>query len=360
MVHHEVLVTAVIPAYNVEATIDTTLDSVRNQTHRNLEIVVVIDGATDATESVVRRHAEQDDRIAVVVTPNHGLCAARNTGARAGRGEFIAPIDGDDVWHPEKIRKQLLEFAMGGDDIGMVYTLFRRIDQWDFLIRDGAFTCWSGEIFDASLLYNCVGNGSSIMLRRKAFEQAGGYSMALNRRGCEDYLLQLLISHDWTVGVVPEYLTGYRFDQGSMSRDHTRMALARLKMLDIIGAKDLDVSNRVMTIARSYATTELAIAYIRAGNISASISAFATAARINARATATYIPYRLRDFAFRFIRNAGVRLSSQKPPKFNDLNPEKRFGITYHPQRSRTMLSLLRDTPSSNGPGCHKPRPNTD
>lgn len=348
MLDSKSLVTVVVPAYNVEATIDTTLISARNQTHRALEIVVVIDGATDGTEAVVRRQAEQDNRIKVIATANQGLCAARNTGAREGTGDFIAPLDGDDIWHPEKIEKQLLEFGAGGESLGLVYTLFRRIDVSDCLIRDGAFTCWSGEIFNASLLYNCMGNGSSIMMKRSAFEQAGGYSMELNRWGCEDYLLQLLISHDWTVGVVREYLTGYRFDRRSMSRNYPRMALARLKMLDIVTERRLNVSEHVMKIARSYATTELAIAYVSAGNISGSKSAFAAAARINTRATLSYIPYRLRDIAYRFIRNASVYMHLQKRPKFCDINPQERIGLAYLPLRSRTMRRLLANRPTAN------------
>ncbi|WP_187428578.1 hypothetical protein ROLI_043020 [Roseobacter fucihabitans] len=340
----EVLVTVVIPAYNAAATIDTTLNSVRCQTHRNLEIIVVIDGATDNTEALVRRHAQEDDRIVIIVTPNCGLCPTRNTGARAGSGKFIAPLDADDVWHPQKIEKQLEVFAEGGADIGFVYTLFRRIDQWDYLIRDGALTVWSGDIFCASLLYNCVGNGSSIMIRRRAFEQVDGYCMALNRWGCEDYLLQVLISRDWKVGVVPEYLTGYRYDHRSMSRNHVRMALARLKMLNIVAQRHSNVPDNVMQLARSYATAELAIAHARDGKLLTALSDFLAAFQISSLSTAAYAFYRLRDFGYRFIRNAGGALRQQKPPKFQSVNPTTRYGISFHPLRSRTMRRLLHQT----------------
>ena len=340
----ETLVTVVIPAYNAEATIDTTLNSARNQSHRNLEIIVVVDGATDDTEAVARRHAQQDDRVCVVVTPNRGLCPARNTGARAGSGAFIAPLDADDVWHRDKIQKQLDVFAAGGDDIGMVYTLFRRIDQWDYMIRDGALTCWSGDIFCASLLYNCVGNGSSIMVRRRAFEQVGGYAMALNRVGCEDYLLQLLISREWRVGVVPEYMTGYRYDHASMSRNHVRMAMARLKMLDIVAQRHPDVPEKVMQLARSQARAELAVSNARAGKIGDAMSEISAAFRINALSTVAYSIYRLRDFAYRFIRSAGASFRRSKPPKFQDMDPKTRYGVSYRPLRSRTLRRLLRQS----------------
>ena len=346
MANSEVLVTVVIPAYNAEATIDTTLESARAQTHQNLEIVVVVDGATDNTEALVRRHAEEDARISVIVTPNRGLCPSRNTGAQAGTGPFIAPLDADDVWHPTKIEKQLAAFGANGAEIGFVYTLFRRIDQWDYLIRDGAYTCWSGQIFNASLLYNCVGNGSSIMVRREAFDRVGGYAMELNRMGCEDYLLQIRISHDWSVGVVPEYLTGYRFDGRSMSRSFVRMAHARLKMLDIVLRHYSDVPEDVLKLAQSHARAELAIAHARAGAVGPSSSAFAHAARISLSSTAAYALYRLRDFAYRFVRNAGAKVRREKPPKFLAIDPTKRYGISYNPKRSRVLGRSLRQASS--------------
>ncbi|WP_253186836.1 glycosyltransferase family 2 protein [Roseobacter denitrificans] len=340
----ETLVTVVIPAYNVETTLDATLNSARNQSYQNLEIIVVVDGATDGTEAIARQHAQQDERISIVVTPNCGLCPARNTGARAGSGAFIAPLDADDIWHRDKIQKQLDVFAAGGDDMGMVYTLFRRIDQWDYLIRDGALTCWSGDVFHASLLYNCVGNGSSIMVRRSAFEQVGGYAMELNRVGCEDYLLQILISHDWRVGVVPEYMTGYRYDHVSMSRNHVRMALARLKLLDIVAQRHPDVPEEIMQLARAQARAELAISSARAGKIANAVSEFSAAFRINVFATMAYSFYRLRDLAYRFIRSAGANFKRSKPPRFQDMDPKTHYGVSYHPLRSRTMRRLLRQS----------------
>ncbi|WP_299970549.1 glycosyltransferase family A protein [uncultured Roseobacter sp.] len=338
------LVTVVVPAYNAEATLDMTLDSVRNQTHRKLEIIVVVDGATDDTEAVARRHAREDARIKVMVTPNRGLVPTRNTGARAGSGEFIAPVDADDVWHHEKIEKQLAVFDEGGPEMGLVYTLFRRIDTWCYLIRDGAYTCWSGRIFGPSLLYNCVGNGSSILIRRSAFEQVGGYNTDLNRLGCEDYLLQVLISHDWTIGVVPEYLTGYRYDDASMSRNHLRMAQARLKMLEIVALRHPDVQGDLMRLAQSQAIAELAIAQARHGKLVRAVSAFVRAGQINTMSTASYAVYRIRDFSYRFVRNAGTRLRREKPPKFQHLNPRVRYSIQFNPRRSRTMRRLLRQS----------------
>lgn len=342
MAADEDLVTVVIAAYNAEETIDATLASARAQTHRNLEIIVVIDGATDGTETVVRSHAQNDARIVVIVTSNQGFCAARNTGARVGKGAFIAPLDADDLWHPEKIEKQLAVFAAGGAGLGMVYTLYRRIDQWDNVILDGAYTCWAGNIFPALLLYNCVGNGSSMLIRTTAFQKAEGYSMALNRMGCEDYLLQVLLAHDWQIGAVPEFLTGYRFVPGSMSRDHLRMAKARLNMLDIVAARVADTPDNVMTAARCQFTAELAIARARNREVAGAAAGFSDAFRIEPLLACAYSVYRLRDFAVRFIRRSLLRSRRRKPPKFHAMNPLARYGMAKTAWRSPAIRRLLR------------------
>lgn len=344
MLEREPVVTVVVPAYNAEATLDMTLNSIRGQTYPHLEIIVVVDGATDGTEALVRRHMAKDPRIRVIVTENQGLVPARNTGARAGTGAFIAPVDADDIWHPEKIRKQLAVFAEGGEEVGLVYTLFRRIDQWGFLIRDGALTPWSGDLFCASLLYNCVGNGSSIMVRRQAFEQVGGYAMALNRVGCEDYLLQILISHDWRLGVVPEYLTGYRFDQNSMSRNYTRMAMAREKMLGIVAERHPDAPPQILRLARAHAAAELALAEARIWHLRAALVAFSRAVRLCPLPSVTYLFYRLRDLCYRLLRTAHVRLRRGPPPRFEEIDPRARQGIAYRPLRARVLQRLLRQT----------------
>ncbi|MEN3365124.1 MAG: hypothetical protein V7606_2398, partial [Burkholderiales bacterium] len=97
-------VSVIVPAYNAAATIERTISSVLNQTYSDLEILVVNDGSTDETTALVQRIAEVDRRIKLLQKANGGLVSARNHGIAHASGEFIAPIDADDLWHPEKIR----------------------------------------------------------------------------------------------------------------------------------------------------------------------------------------------------------------------------------------------------------------
>jgi len=105
-------VSIVIPAYNCAPYLAATLQSVTQQTERDLDIVVVDDGSTDATLAIARGIAATDLRIHVYTQANKGTAAAaRNHGLRMARGEFIAFLDSDDLYHPEKIAHELAAFA---------------------------------------------------------------------------------------------------------------------------------------------------------------------------------------------------------------------------------------------------------
>jgi glycosyltransferase involved in cell wall biosynthesis len=100
------LVTAIIATYKRAALVPRAIESVRNQTYTNLEIIVVDDGSPDDTESVVR--AIPDERIRYIRhQKNKGLPAGRNTGIRAAKGEYVAFLDDDDEWRADKIERQL-------------------------------------------------------------------------------------------------------------------------------------------------------------------------------------------------------------------------------------------------------------
>ena len=125
----EDLVTVIVPAYNAAATIDETLRSVRAQSHASLEIIVVDDGSVDSTAQVVERHVEADSRVALIRhSANKGVAAARNTAIAAGKGDLIAPIDADDLWHSLKIEKQVAVMRKGGRKVGLVYTWSALLD----------------------------------------------------------------------------------------------------------------------------------------------------------------------------------------------------------------------------------------
>ncbi len=113
------LLSLIVPVYNVEEYLDECLTSLRGQSYRNIEIVVVDDGTPDRSVRIARMHRLKDPRIRIVHRPNGGLSAARNTGVRAARGEFIAFADSDDTVPPEGYRAAVESLLESGSDFSV-------------------------------------------------------------------------------------------------------------------------------------------------------------------------------------------------------------------------------------------------
>ena len=223
-------VTVVVPAYNAAGTIVETLRTVSAQTYRRLEILVVDDGSSDDTAAVVEEYGRTEPRLALIRQPNGGVAVARNTGIQNARTPLIAPIDADDLWHPTKIEKHVAALN-GNPACAFAYSPFRILNGDGKKIGNHPFYAFEGRVFYRQLFFNMVGNGSGMTFRRDAALAFGGYDDSLRQaglHGCEDWLLQMLMSLDAHVAHVPEYLIGYRKVPGAMSSDTNRMWRSRI------------------------------------------------------------------------------------------------------------------------------------
>lgn len=113
------LVSIIIPVYNVERYLADTLESVRSQTHKNIEVVCVDDGSTDNSLSVLNFYSQQDPRIKVITQDNAGVSAARNNGIKHSKGSYICFLDSDDFMHPQNIEFQLQALLENCADIAV-------------------------------------------------------------------------------------------------------------------------------------------------------------------------------------------------------------------------------------------------
>jgi glycosyltransferase involved in cell wall biosynthesis len=220
------LVSVIIPAFNAAEYIGQTLDSVFAQTYPKIEVIVVDDGSSDATSAVTKEFAARDARIQLVQQSNAGTGAARNTAIRKARGEYIAPLDADDFWFPEKLEKQVERLEQCGDETGLVYCWSMIIDQHGELFGDCSHTV-EGRLRQALILRNIVGNGSVPLFRATTLEKVGLYLTRAEQegaQGCEDWDLYLRISEHFDVRVVPEYLMAYRQAGSGMSANADTMA----------------------------------------------------------------------------------------------------------------------------------------
>lgn len=294
-------VAVVIPAYNAAATLDRTLLSVRAQTHRALDILVVDDGSVDDSASIVRRHAAEDSRVRLLQQANAGVAAARNAGLAATSAYYVAMLDADDLWAPDAAASLLAAIQGGGPETGIAYCGYCVIDGQDRVVRIVTPED-EGDVRTALALRNIVGNGSGAMFRRAAIEQAGGYDSSLranDAQGCEDHLLYFQIGLRWRFARVPSPLLGYRVVSGSMSQNYMRMlrshaiCVARFRaampaMADAIGRSHSDFAGWLMTRSIEYgpagAAPALAMKARRAGFIRlAGLAAAACRRRAKAR-----------------------------------------------------------------------------
>ncbi|HWL71371.1 MAG TPA: glycosyltransferase family A protein [Geminicoccus sp.] len=217
----------IIPLFNGERTISDTLTSVRRQTYRELDIVVVDDGSTDRSVEAVAEHMRDDRRVRLIRQANAGVAAARNAGAVATDTAYLAFVDADDLWAPQKIELQMEALASESEEVGLVYCWHVQVDEAGRAHVPGEQRKVEGDALRAMCRRNWVGNGSSILIRRTAFEAAGGYDVSLHGRdaqGCEDLLICLRIAERFEFRVVPRYLVGYRQLPDSMSSDFAQMA----------------------------------------------------------------------------------------------------------------------------------------
>jgi len=118
------LVSVVIPLFNKENYVEATLQSVVNQTYQEIELVVIDDSSTDGSYQVVqkylRSHSDRFRNVTVKTRANTGQAGARNEGILQSKGEFVAFLDADDVWHPEKIDMQV-QYLTVHQEIGLVF-----------------------------------------------------------------------------------------------------------------------------------------------------------------------------------------------------------------------------------------------
>lgn len=220
------LVTVIIPAWNAERTLRETLESVAAQTHRNLEIIIVDDGSSDRTAAIAVEYCAAEPRARLIEQANGGVASARNLGIEAARGEWVAPIDADDLWHPTKIEKQVAAALAAPVPPGFVYCWYQSIDEQGHVLGSSSRLAIDGPAFTQLAYANPVQNGSALLLARRAVLDIGGYDPSLRAcgsEGCEDVMIQLQIARRHPVALVREHLVGYRKLAGSMSRDNDKI-----------------------------------------------------------------------------------------------------------------------------------------
>jgi len=145
------LVSVILPVYNREKYLATAIESVLQQTYGNLELLIVDDGSKDRSPEIIKEYAARDRRVRFVLhEENRGVSAARNTALSMAQGEWIALIDSDDAWHPERLEKLL----------GIVSEEERVFVSDDLLLcfdRDGELVPWESSLSRRRIFFSKSG-----------------------------------------------------------------------------------------------------------------------------------------------------------------------------------------------------------
>lgn len=207
------LVSVIIPTYNRLELLKQTVDSVRNQTFRDFEIIVVNDGSTDGT---VQWLQQQSDLVSLE-QPNSGIAASRNKGVSIASGQWMAFLDHDDLWAEDKLQIQT-DFIMLNPEIAMVAAKHSRIgsnlsatESRDWIKGD-----LYAKVYSESFIHT-----SSVMIRKDALEKIGGFPTKY--RFADEFEVWIKISKMFPVGFVNKTLVFIRFYDSNTS--HNRIGV---------------------------------------------------------------------------------------------------------------------------------------
>ena len=216
-------VSVIVPAYNVSKYIPEALASLEKQTFSDFEVLVVDDGSTDDTVAVVQKFCQRDNRFSLLQKPNGGLSSARNYGIRHAKGEYIALLDGDDIYHRDKIATHVARLY-DKPDVGVVYSASRTIRD------DGkpTFISLSGKPVHSNpllalLCKNFVGHGSNAVFRRCLIDEVGGFDENLRSWEDVDLWLRIAAMQKWRFFREKRVLCYYRVRPSGLSFNLVQM-----------------------------------------------------------------------------------------------------------------------------------------
>ncbi len=221
-------ISVIIPTYNRAATIVDSIESVRNQTYPVSEIIVVDDGSSDNTEEFVSNIG--DDRIRYCrQDTNKGAGAARNQGVSIAKYDIIAFNDSDDIWHPDKIMKQI-RYKEEHRDYRLVYSAYVRhySDSDQTMPNLNGSERLEGRILSEILYKNSVGTPTALM-EKSLFEDIGGFDEEL--RCLEDWDLFIRASKETSIGFVPEVLVDAGYMEDGVTSNFNEYFKSRCRMM---------------------------------------------------------------------------------------------------------------------------------
>lgn len=295
-------VSVIIPTYNRAGFLAGAVRSVLAQSFKDVEIVVVDDCGSDDTEKVIQgfglagiRYLRHDQQ--------RGGAAARNTGIVNSSGEYIAFLDDDDEWYPEKLMRQMSVMLASPSEVGGVYTGYFIVDRGNGQIRGQIVPTRRGNLYQALLAGNCIGGTSCMLLRRSCFDRIGLFDERLP--SFQDYDLWLRAAPTYRFDYIREPMLKY-FVHGDKIWTNSQALADGLELM--LGKYGHSAAFRKKCGAYYLG---LGVQHCEANRFDAGRKALMRAARLNPLAVEPYVYLLLALFGrenFRRARQAKARL----------------------------------------------------
>jgi glycosyltransferase involved in cell wall biosynthesis len=219
------MVSIIIPNYNHARFVSDAIQSIISQDYSNFEIIVVDDGSTDDSHAVIAKFGK---RVQYIWQKNQGLSAARNTGIRTARGDFIGVLDADDMYEPG-FMSSLVPVLVENPDAAGVYCGYQFVDH-----QNNPLPQRESRLIPDEQLYQALLDGNflvpeSLLVRRCCYDDVGLFDESFD--ACEDWEMWLRITKQYRVIGSSMVLTRHRILPGSMSTDPSRMLRNRISVL---------------------------------------------------------------------------------------------------------------------------------
>lgn len=264
-------VSVVMPAYNAAKTINEAIQSVLDQTYTNWELLIINDGSNDCTLEIAERFI--DPRIRTITQPNQGVATARNTGLRQARGTYIAFLDSDDLWLPQKLEKQLSVFEKSSSKLGLIYTKHRGFikDKRKSFGMDIDASIGAKNDYHRLLIVDYIPT-LTVMIKSLIIKDVGLFREDL--QGTEDWDYWIRIAKTYSLECINEELALYRISPNSLSRNKDKHALEELKVLDWHLNRDQNIPKEVIHMAYSFWSVKKIRHQLKSGNFTNALTSF--------------------------------------------------------------------------------------
>jgi len=221
------LVSVIVPCYNHEKYVQATIESIVNQTYKNIELIVIDDGSKDASPQIIEALSKQYN-FKFIHRPNKGLSATLNEGIELSQGEYIAVCASDDIYIANKIEKQV-DFMENNLDYGMCFGKIISIDNFGTETKNNQKYSRSGWIFKDILYQKFTIPAVTSMFRKDIFKDIGVFDENLF---VEDWDIYLRIANKYQIGYMDEYLAYYRMHDTNITHQKIKIFDSQQKILN--------------------------------------------------------------------------------------------------------------------------------